>query len=151
MGAARTRAAKAGEAARSARTNPYVKRLVEDEELRRNIRAAYQAVHDAYGRLSNGKPATRALLEDKRLQRDLREAAAALREAGTSLKEGPRRRRRRGGLGRKLMLLAVGAGLAVALSESLRGKVLDALFGAEDEFEYTPTPAPAAAAESVVA
>ena len=29
------------------------------------------------------------------------------------------------------------AGLALGLSEGLRNKVLDALFGAEEEFEYT--------------
>jgi hypothetical protein len=43
-------------------------------------------------------------------------------------------------------VLAIGAGLALALSEGLRKKVLDALFGAEEEFDYTstttPTPAP---------
>ena len=39
----------------------------------------------------------------------------------------------------------VGAGLALALSEDLRKKLLDALFGAEEEFEYTSTTAPAAA------
>jgi hypothetical protein len=44
----------------------------------------------------------------------------------------------------------VGAGLALALSEGLRKKVLDAMFGAEEEFEYssttTPAPAPATTA-----
>ena len=40
--------------------------------------------------------------------------------------------------------------MALALSEGLRKKVLDALFGAEEEFEYTsttssPTPAGTAA------
>ena len=37
-------------------------------------------------------------------------------------------------------------GLALALSESLRSKVLDALFGSEEEFEYssTTTPEPSA-------
>ena len=32
-------------------------------------------------------------------------------------------------------------GLALAVSEKLRSKVLDTLFGAEEEFEYTPPPA----------
>ena len=31
----------------------------------------------------------------------------------------------------------MGAAAALALSEDLRNKVLDALFGAEEEFEYT--------------
>ena len=42
------------------------------------------------------------------------------------------------------MLGIVGAGLALALSEGLRKKVLDALFGAEEEFEYTSTTTPVA-------
>jgi hypothetical protein len=36
----------------------------------------------------------------------------------------------------------VAGGLALAVSESLRNKLLDALFGKEEEFQYTP-PAPA--------
>ena len=36
------------------------------------------------------------------------------------------------------MLLLVSFGLALALSEKLRSKVLDTLFGAEEEFQYTP-------------
>ena len=39
----------------------------------------------------------------------------------------------------------VGGALALALSEGLRKKVLDALFGAEEEFEYTATTTPDAA------
>jgi hypothetical protein len=46
--------------------------------------------------------------------------------------------RKKGGAGRKLMLLLIGAGLALAVSEKLRSKVLDTLFGAEEEFQYTP-------------
>ena len=53
---------------------------------------------------------------------------------------------------RKGRLLLVGTrrrGLALALSEGLRKKVLDALFGAEEEFEYTAstTPEPSAQRE----
>jgi hypothetical protein len=147
---AKSRTAKAGNAARAARENPYVHRMIEDDELRDNVRIAYNAMRGAYGRLSNGKAPTKALMDDKKLHRDLREAASALREAGTALREGPKRRSG-GGLGRKLFVLAVGAGLALALSEGLRNKVLDALFGSEEEFDYTstttpaPTPEPAAA------
>ena len=141
--AAKKKAQKAQKAAMKARYNPYVQRVIEDEELRSNVRLAYESVRDAYSRLSNGKAPTRALVEDKKLQKNLRTAATALREAGTALKEGPKKRRRRGGVGRKLMLLAVGAGLALALSEGLRTKVLDALFGAEEEFDYQSTTVPA--------
>ena len=147
---AKSRTAKAGSAARAARDNPYVQRLIEDDELRDNVRVAYQAARGAYGRMSNGKGPTKALMEDKKLHRELREAANALRDASSALREGPKRRSG-GGLGRKLFVLAIGAGLALALSEGLRSKVLDALFGSEEEFDYTstttpaPTPEPAAA------
>ena len=39
-------------------------------------------------------------------------------------------------------MLGAGAGLALIASEDLRSKVLDTLFGAEEEFEYTPPPPP---------
>lgn len=42
-------------------------------------------------------------------------------------------------IGRVLLLALVAAVLAVALSEDIRGRVLDALFGAEEEFDYVPT------------
>ena len=145
---AKTRAAKAGKAAQAARNNPYVQRLVADEDLRDNIRQSYESARRAYTRLSNGKAPTKALLEDKKLQKELRQAATALRDAGEALREGPKKRRR-GGVGRKLLLVVVGAGVALALSEGLRKTVLDALFGKEEEFEYTstttPAPEPAAA------
>ena len=44
--------------------------------------------------------------------------------------------------GAGLMLLLVGAGLAIALNEGLRSKVLDMLFGKEEEFEYSSTTSP---------
>jgi hypothetical protein len=140
--AAKDRISKAGEAARAAQRNRYLQRLVEDEELRGTLMSAYGAARSAYGRMSNGKPATKALFEDRKLQRELKEAANALRDASSALREPPKRRRR-GGIGRSLLLLAVAGVLAMTISEGLRSKVLDLLFGAEEEFDYTSTTAPA--------
>jgi hypothetical protein len=58
--------------------------------------------------------------------------------------------KKKSGFGRKLLLIVIAFGLALALSEGLRSKVLDTLFGAEEEFQYTPpagtpTPPPASA------
>src|ERR1700726_4118758 len=114
--AAKDRINRAGEAARAAQRNRYLQRLFEDEELRGTLLTAYGAARSAYGRMTNGKPATQALFEDKKLQRELKEAADALREASSSLREPPKRRRR-GGIGRSLVLLAAGGLLAIALSE----------------------------------
>jgi ferric-dicitrate binding protein FerR (iron transport regulator) len=147
--AAKDRIGKASEAARAAQRNQYVQRLISDEELRTNLLAAYGAARNAYGRMSNGKPPSRALFEDRKLQRELREAANALRDASSALRE-PARRPRRRRAGRGLLMILVAAGLAIALNEGLRSKVLDMLFGAEEKFDYTstttpPQPAPAGA------
>ena len=140
--AAKDRAAKAGRVAQSARANPYIQRLIADEELRESIRSAYTSGRSAYGRLNNGKAPTRALMEDKKLHKELRSAARSLQDASNTLRA-PARRQRKGGMGRMLMIGLIGAGLAIALNESLRSKVLDALFGSEEEFDYTSTTVPA--------
>jgi hypothetical protein len=136
--AAKKKAAKAGAAAIAVKNSPYVQRIAEDEELRANLWQAYESARSAANRFSNGKSPTKAVFDDKKLQRDLREAAESLRDASVALREGPKRRRK-GGLGKLLLLGIVGAGLALALSEGLRKKVLDTLFGAEEEFEYSST------------
>jgi len=140
--AAKKKAAKAGAGAfaagKAARSNPYVNQLIEDGELRDNLRTAYESARKAYGRI-NGKGPVKALTEDKKVQKELREAASSLRDAAESIR-GTNKRKKRGG--RKLLLVLVGAGLALALSEGLRKKVLDAMFGAEEEFEYTSTTTP---------
>ncbi len=131
-----------------AKANPYIRRLIQDAKLRGNVRTAIDSTKSAYARLSNGKAPAKALLEDKKLQRDLREALGAVRDATTALTEAPKKRARKGlTFGRKVMIVGLGAGLALASSEKLRSKVLDALFGAEEEFEYSP-PASTTAARS---
>ncbi len=150
---AKKKVAQAGAAAYAARNNPYVQRVVDDEELRANLWQAYESARAAAGRLSNGKPTSTQIFDDKKLQKDIREAAENLRDVGVALREAPKRskpKKRGFPFGKVLVVGIVGAGLAVALSEGLRKKVLDALFGAEEEFEYTSvtTPAPDAGAQS---
>jgi hypothetical protein len=139
--AAKKKAAAAAGAAKAAKESPYVKRLVEDDDLRDNIAQAYESARDAYTRLSNGKSPTKAIFDDKKLQKDLRQAADSIRDATVALREAPNAKKG-GGFFRKVMLLTLAGGLALALSEGLRKKVLDALFGAEEEFEYTSTTTP---------
>jgi hypothetical protein len=146
MGAS-NRSAKAGDAARSVASNPYVRRLLEDEELRANIRVAFEAAKDAYARMSNGKGPATSLMDDKKVHRDLQVAAESLRDASQQL----RGKRRKGGfsLGKALLVGIIGAALVLILSEDARNAVLDKLFGAEEEFEYTSTTTPATESESV--
>jgi hypothetical protein len=133
---AKKKAVAAGAAAKAAKDNTYVQKLVEDEDLRDDIRQAYESVRDAYERLGKTKSPAKALLDDKKLQKDLRNAADSIKDATHALREP---RKKSGGFLRKVMLVTVAGGLALALSEGLRKKVLDALFGAEEEFEYTAT------------
>jgi hypothetical protein len=142
--AKKKKAAAAAGAVEAARTNPYVQRVIEDDDLRDNVRVAFEAARDAYDRLSSGKAPTKTLTDDKKFHKDLQTAAEALKDAGASLREGPKKKRK-GGFARKLLLLGIAGGLAIALSADLRSKVLDALFGAEEEFDYTSTTAPASA------
>jgi hypothetical protein len=146
MGAS-NRSAKAGDAARSVASNPYVRRLLEDEELRQNIRVAFEAAKDAYARMSNGKGPATTLMDDKKVHRDLQVAAESLRDASQQLRG--RRQKSGFGLGKAILVAVVGAALVLILSEEARNAVLDKLFGAEEEFEYTSTTTPQTDSESV--
>ncbi len=126
-----------------AKSNPYIQRLIEDAKLRDNLHKAIESTRSAYGRVSNGKGPGKALLEDKKLQKDLSEALGALRDASIALSEAPKKRARKGRrLGRKVVILSLGATLALVGSEKLRSKVLDTLFGKEEEFQYSPPASP---------
>jgi hypothetical protein len=122
-----------------AKANPYIQRLIEDSKLRDNVRTAIDSTKSAYERLMDGKTPAKALIEDKKLQGDLRHALESVRDATIALTDAPKQRVRKGRrMGRRLMVLALGGGLALAGNEKLRSKVLDTLFGAEEEFQYTP-------------
>jgi hypothetical protein len=141
MGARETAGTVAGKVS-AARSNPYVRKVIEDEEFRASVLAALASARSAYGRVNNGKAPTKVLMEDKKLHRDLKQAADSLRVATDSLRHAadppPKKHRR----GRMLVLIVLSFGAALAVSEGLRTKVLDALFGKEEEFDYTSTTAP---------
>ena len=120
----------------AARENPYVQRLIEDDELRDNLRDAFESARGAYARATgNGHGTVKAVTSDKKVQKDLRSAAESLRDASEQLRAPKKRKKSR--LGRLILLALIGAGIALVLSEDARKTVLDALFGAEEEFEYT--------------
>ena len=78
----------------TARENPYVQRLIEDEELRDSLKNAFEAAEGAYGRATgNGKGAVKAVTSDKKVQKDLRNAAESLREASEQLRA-PKKRKK---------------------------------------------------------
>jgi uncharacterized protein (UPF0147 family) len=128
---------RAGDLYSAARENPYVQRLIEDEELRDNLRDALKSAKKAYGRATgNGKGAVKAVTSDKKVQKEMRKAAENLQEANERLQKPTKRKSK---LGRLILLAVIGAAIALVVSEDARKTVLDALFGAEEEFEYTST------------
>ncbi len=144
---AKSKAKRARGAVGTVTDNDYVKRLVEDEDLRDSIRDAFEAARDAYERLSSNGSVIDAAIDDKKVHKDIKDAAENLRDASNRL----RGQQKEHHYGRLLLIAFVGAVLALILSEDIRKAVLDKVFGAEEEFEYTstttPTPAPAAAGD----
>lgn len=131
----------AADIAKIARSNPYIQRLLDDPKLRKNVSTALNSSKSAYDRVNNGKLQAQTLLEDKKLHQDLGRALGAARDATITLTVA--RRRRRGlTFGRVVVVAAIGGGIAIAASEQLRSKALDLLFGAEEEFQYTPPASP---------
>ena len=134
----KTKATQAADLYSTARENPYVQRLIEDEDLRDSLRDAFESARGAYTRATgNGKGAVKAVTSDKKVQKEMRKAAESMQEASERLRSKPKRRK--GGIGRLLLLAVIGGVVALAVSEGARKAVLDALFGAEEEFEYTST------------
>ena len=135
----KTKANQAADFYSTARDNPYVQRLIEDEKLRDSLRDAFEAARGAYTRATgNGKGTVKAVTSDKKVQKDLRSAAESLRDASEALKA-PRKKRKKSRLGRLILFGIVAGIVALVVSEDARKTVLDALFGAEEEFEYTST------------
>jgi len=133
----KTKATQAADIYSTARENPYVQRLIEDEELRDSLKKAFEAARGAYDRATSNGSTVKAVTSDKKVQRDLKSAAENLRDASEALRAPKKRKKSR--LGRIILLGLVGAAVALILSEDARKTVLDALFGAEEEFEYTST------------
>ena len=134
------KARRAKNAVGSAADNAYLRRVIEDEDLRDSFKTAVDAARDAYDRLSsNGSPINTAI-DDKKVHKDLKVAAENLRDVSDRVRGKTKKRR----WGRIIFVGLAGAALAIALSEDLRKTVLDKVFGAEEEFEYTSTTTPAA-------
>jgi hypothetical protein len=140
-----TKAQRARDAVGSAADNQYIRRIMEDEDLRDSVRDAFEAARDAYDRLSSNGSVIDTAIDDKKLHKDLKETAENLRDASNRLRGKEEGRH----WGRLFLIAFVGAVIALIVSEDLRKALLDKLFGAEEEFEYTstttPAPAPAAA------
>jgi CHASE3 domain sensor protein len=127
---------KISDAAEQAKDNPYITKIIEDKELRENAVAALQSVKSAFDSAREtgfDKPAE--LISDKSIKKDLKNAAETLKETSDEIASAGKKKRHPL---RKLVVIGViGAVVAIVASEDVRKTVLDTLFGAEEEFEYT--------------
>src|ERR1044072_8978923 len=109
--AAKDKADAAAAPPRSASHNPYVQRILQDEELRDNMVVAVEAARNAYARLSNGKAPAKVLMGDKKLHKELKRTSDALRDATAALRDAPKHakpaKKRKGGFGRLLLVAIV--------------------------------------------
>src|ERR1700748_1095885 len=98
------------------KAHPYIQRLIEDAELRDNVRTAVDSGKSAINRLSSAKAPQKAIMDDKKLQSELRSAAQAVRDAAMALNDAPKRskpKKKKRRLGRKLLVVMFAAGLAL--------------------------------------
>jgi len=134
-------AGKAAQTVQELLASPYVRRAMEDPAVRDNARVAYQSAREALDRAKDSDNVINALFDDKKLQEQLASTGRGIAGTRRHLIVQTKRKRH---IGRAILVVVVGAALALALSEGLRNKVLDVLFGAEEEFDYVSTTAPPA-------
>lgn len=115
---------------------PYVERAFQDEELRDNVRSAYDSARAIYDELIGNRGVTgvaKRVATDKDLQDELRSAIADLRNAADRVR-GKRERKSHSGL------LLLGVVLAAVFNPitgpQIRKWISERVFGETDGFTY---------------
>ena len=115
---------------------PYVERAVQDDELRENVKAAFQAAREVYDELIGNRSMTTVatrVATDKDVQDKLREAVDELRRAADRVQG------KKDHGGRNATLLLVGITLGILFNPitgpATRKKLADMVFGSDD-FTY---------------
>jgi len=122
---------------RVADVKPYVKRAIQDEELRDNLRSAFATARDVYDELIGKRGMTGVatkVASDKEIQDQLRSAIEDLRSAATRV-QGKEAHK-----GRNSTLLLAGIVLGILFNPmtgpETRRWLKDKIFGEEEEFGY---------------
>ena len=118
---------------------PYVKRAIQDEELRESIRSAYATARSVYDELLGGRSMTVAatrVASDKDIQEQLRSAIEDLRSAAERIRTEEQESKK----GFNTSLLLVGIALGVLFNPvtgpDTRRWLKDKIFGEDEEFGY---------------
>jgi hypothetical protein len=118
---------------------PYVQRAVQDEELRENVKAAFQAARDVYDELLGNRGVTTIaarVATDKDIQERLRDAVDELREASERIQG---KKEQHGGRNTTLLLAGIALGILFnpLTGPSTRKWLSDVVFGGDDDFSYS--------------
>jgi hypothetical protein len=116
---------------------PYIERAIKDEELRRNVRNAFDSAREIYNELIGGRgaiPVATRVATDKDIQDRLREAIDELRTAAERVQG------KKDHSARNTTLLLTGITLGILFNpisgSQTRKWLSDKLFGPSDEFTY---------------
>jgi hypothetical protein len=116
---------------------PYVKRAIQDEELRDNLRSAFATARDVYDELIGNRGVTGVaskVATDKEIQEQLRSAIDDLRSAADRIQG------EEGHKGRNATLLMAGIALGILFNPftgpETRRWLKDQVFGEDEEFGY---------------
>jgi hypothetical protein len=122
---------------RVADVKPYVRRAIQDEELRENLRSAFATARDVYDELIGGRGVTgvaNKVASDKDIQDQLRSAIEDLRSAANRVQG------KEGHTARNSTLLLVGIALGILFNPmtgpETRRWLKDKIFGEDEEFGY---------------
>ena len=116
---------------------PYVERALRDEEIRENLKKAYEAARGLLDMAGKKGPArvAKGVVDDKHVQKNLQTAVDELRSAVNRLQGRERKRPS----GRLFLLIGAGAGalLNPVTGPRTRHWLKEKLFGGSDEFGYS--------------
>jgi hypothetical protein len=122
---------------RVADVKPYVKRAMQDEELRDSLRSAFSTARGVYDELMGGRGVTgvaNKVASDKEIQDQLRSAIEDLRSAANRI-QGKEEHR-----ARNTTLLLAGIALGILFNPmtgpETRRWLKDKIFGEDEEFGY---------------